>query len=156
MGRINANPDFSESVTRFQKFLGESGYPPRVIWVDPQDVLLTGTCQALVRVSVPADKELHAQAVFEKGMKEQMGVLFATLCEMDDVSCCYAWVPVDEEEAHRHLMPRDLKLSANIGESRLFGKAVTNHFRWLWLRLRHRKHQELRDQLFLRYSKKAP
>jgi hypothetical protein len=152
---MNASPDFSESVARLQKFLEENGYPPRVMWVGPQDVLLTGTRQILIRVPVPVANEQHARAAFERGMKEQMGVLFATLCEMDAATCCYAWAPADEEEARRHLIPRDLKLSANLNESRFFGKAVTNHFSWLWLRARHRKHQEFRDQLFLFHSEKA-
>ncbi|HEY6307005.1 MAG TPA: hypothetical protein VI488_11175 [Candidatus Angelobacter sp.] len=150
---MNVSSGFSESVAQFKEFLAANGYPPSVVWVCPQDVLLIGTRQILVRISFPLRNERHAQAEFERGMKKQMGVLFSTLSHMDAATCRYTWVPADEEEAHRHLMPRAVKFSANTGDSRFLGKDVRNRLRWLWLQLKHRKRQECREELFLLYSK---
>jgi hypothetical protein len=142
------NANFEGSVARYEKFLGENGYPPAIVWVRPQDVLLAGHRRIFVRVPVPAANEVLARTAFNDGIEKKLGVLFATVCELDGVTCCRAWVPADEDEAERALMPQDLKLSATTGEGRRYGKAVTSGVSWLWLKLRYRKDQQLRDWLF--------
>jgi hypothetical protein len=139
---VTARVDFAESVAGFENFLAANGYAPTVMWVGRQDVLFAGTKQIFVRVPPTADNEANARADFERGRKQKMGVLFKTLCKMDNVTCCYTWVPRDEEEAQCHLMPPDLKMAVNAEESMFVGRAVRSHFKWLWLKLKHRKHQE--------------
>jgi hypothetical protein len=145
-GKSDAN--FEESVARYEKFLKENGYPPRVVWVRWRDVLLTGRRQIFVRTPVPTTNEGLARTAFNDGIAKKLGILFATVCEMDGVTCCRAWVPADEDEAERSLMPEGLKLSVTTGESRLYGKAVTNRIGWFWLKLKYRQCQHLKDFLF--------
>ena len=45
-------------------------------------------------------------------------------------------------------MPTDLKMSVSSGQNRLQGKAVSNSFRWLWLKWRYRKNQKQKAWLF--------
>jgi len=139
---------FEESVVRYREFLRENGYPSAIAWVRPQDVLLARQRKIFVRVPLPITNEAFARAAFNDGIGKKVGILFATVCEMDGVTCCRAWVPADEDEAQRALMPQDLKLSVTTGESHLRGKAVTNRISWLWLKLNYHKHQEQRDFLF--------
>ena len=146
---MKVSADFSEAVARFKGFLAANGYPPSLVWVRPQDVLFTGTKQVFLRIPSPSGNEQRAQDDFETGMKRQMGVVFATLCQMNATSYCYTWVPANEDESGRHLMPRDVKFSATIGESMLKANAVQNHITWLWLKLKLRKHQEFKKGLFL-------
>jgi hypothetical protein len=146
---VNASADFSKAVARFKDFLAANGYPPSLVWVRPDDVLFAGTKQVFLRIPSPSGNEQHAQDDFETGTKRQIGVLFATLCQMNATTYCYTWVPANEEESERHLMPRDVKFSATIGKSVLEANAVPNHITWLWLKLKHRKHQEFKKELFL-------
>jgi len=118
------------------------------MWVRPQDVLWTGRRQILVRVPVPTGNEVLARDAFREGVANKLGVLFATVCEMDGVTCCHAWVPADEDEAARSLMSEGLKFSVTTGESRLYGKAIKNRMVWFWLQLKHHKHQERKDWIF--------
>jgi hypothetical protein len=80
---------FRQSIIRFARFLEANGYPGRVVWVRQNDLLMTGHNEISVKVPLPTDNERHAQTLFEAGMREQMGVLFATLCKGDTVTYCY-------------------------------------------------------------------
>jgi hypothetical protein len=145
---VTTNADFDHWVARFQNFLTANGYSPMVMWVSSQDVLLTGTKQVFVRIPLAADNEAHVRADFDRGTQQKLGVAFRTFCKMDNATCCYTWVPRDEEEAQYGLMPQDVKLSVTAGEGVLFGRPVRSRFKWLWLRLKHRKHQERKAWLF--------
>jgi len=142
------NQTFQESVTEFRRFLAENGYPQDLIWVKPDDVILTGTSLIYIRVPVPHSNEESARQLFEHGISQQMGVLFATLCEIDGAACSYVWVPKDESEAEQALMPVGLKMSVNTGESRHQGQAVRNRLYWSYLRLKYGEKQYLKEQLF--------
>jgi hypothetical protein len=149
------NVTFEESLVRYKEFLRENGYPSAIAWVRPQDVILAKQHTIFVRVPLPTTNEALARAAFNDGIGKKLGILFATVCEMDGVTCCRAWVPADEDEAQRSLMPQDLKVSVTTGENRLCGKAVTNRITWLWLKLKYRKHQEQRDFLFCLEPKRS-
>lgn len=135
-------PDFDEAVTRFKKFVEEQGQPPRLMWVRSEDVLVADNRWLYVRVGVPEQNEKLARNAYEKGRRGELGVVLATLCQLQDMTCCYVWAPADEDQAERLLMPTDLKLSVSSGEYRWQGKTVSNTIHWLWLRWRYRKNQK--------------
>jgi len=142
-----ANQTFQESVAEFRRFLAENGYPQDLIWVNPDDVILTGPL-IYVRVPVSQSNEESARQLFEHGISQQMGVLFATLCEIGSATCSYVWVPKDQTEAQEALMPAGLKMSVNTGASRREAKAVRNRLYGSYLRLKYRENQYLKEQLF--------
>jgi hypothetical protein len=81
-------------------------------------------------------------------MAEKKGVLLAALCELGHKTLCYAWSPADASEAERHLMPQGVKFSAPVRESSLRVVVVGNPLKWLYLRLRYRREQRFKQQLF--------
>jgi hypothetical protein len=135
---------FEDAQKRFQEFLVRNGYPKELTWVTPDDVILRDRKLVYVRLPVPASNTLHARELFELGMLRQLGVLLQAVCEIDGTTCCYVWVPVDQAESQYALMPRGLKMSANMAESRIPARSVRSRIQWHWLR----KKQAMKDGLF--------
>jgi hypothetical protein len=142
------NQSFQEALAEFHQFLARNGHPQEVIWVKPDDVILTGGPLLYVRVQASRGNEESARQLFESGISRQMGVLFGTLCEIDGATCSYVWVPKDETESQQALMPTGLKMSVHSENSRVRGKAVRNPLHWSYFRLKYRKKQESKKQLF--------
>jgi hypothetical protein len=141
---------FEESCARFQKFLGSNGYPADLIWVTAQD-LLAGDRLLYVRLPVPDVNVQRVREVFENAMEQQSGIVFTTVCELDSATCCRAWVPADDDERERAMCPRDLKISALTGNSRICGQGVRSRFKREYLRFRHRDRQALMSDFFAGY-----
>jgi len=141
-------PSFDESVTKYKQFLEEHGYSRDVVWVKPDDVLVSGGPVIYVKVPVSRSNEESVRTLFDLGMSQERGVLFDTLCDGDGITFSYAWVPRDDAEAEEYLMPKGLKLSAKTGASRIPGKAVGSHLRWSYLQLKYRGQQSRKEQMF--------
>src|SRR5580692_10663860 len=131
---------FDESCLRFRKFLGDNGYPADLIWITPQE-LLAGDRLLYVRLPVPDVNVQRVREVFENAMEQHSGIVFTTVCELDSATCCRAWVPADDDERGRAMCPRDLKISALKGNSRIRGQGVRSRLKWEYLRFRHRERQ---------------
>ncbi len=145
---MNRYPNFDESLSKYRGFLEDNGYAKDVVWITPDDVLLSGRRLIYVRVPVPASNEREVRRLYERGMTEEKGVLLDTICEADGTTFSYAWVPRDQSEAELALMPVGLKMSVRTGTSRLPAKAVRSTLQWLFLRLRHHRQQRLKPGLF--------
>ena len=128
MTASNEPQSFEEAVSQFQEFLRKNGWSTNLIWVEPTDLLLTGSPAIYVRLPVPAENLALAHKRFALGMSNGLGILFDTICELKNASCCFAWVPKNPTEQADHLMGRGLKLSAPADRSRRSGKAVVNRF----------------------------
>ena len=102
---------FVDAVTKFQEFLKANKYSAEIVWVQPDDVLLTDKRLFYVRVSLPHAREKMAQQMYEEGIARQRGVLFRTICDLDGATGSHVWVPASDDEAARSLMPSGLKLS---------------------------------------------
>jgi hypothetical protein len=139
---------FAESVARFEKFIETHGCPGHVVWVRPEDVLVVSPRRVLIKLPVSPENGKIARTVLEEGLEAQLGVLFATLCQIEGTTYCYAWAPRDADEAEGRLMPSGLKMSVMTGEYRLQGKPVKNGLRWRWLKWRYRKQQQHKAWLF--------
>jgi hypothetical protein len=115
---------FEEAVSRFQEFLRKNGWSENLIWVEPTDLLLSGRGPIYVKLPVPAENLTHARERFTSGMSNGLGILFRTMCEVKNATCCYAWAPKDPTEQSYHLMGSGLKVSALTDKVRRSGKAV--------------------------------
>jgi hypothetical protein len=141
-------PGFDESVIRYEEFLAKNSFPSKVVWVTPEDVLASSKPVVYVRMPVSEENERLAKRLFDFGISQEKGVLFETLCESNDLTFAYAWVPRDELESEEFQMPKGLKLSARLGSSRMPAKLVGNRLHWTYLQLRYRGQQRLKEKLF--------
>jgi len=143
-------PQFEATRAQFLELLRQCDYPQTIVWVAPEDVLLSGKRFVYVRVPVPNDNEMKIRRIFEEGILRGRGVLISTICEMAGSTCCYVWFPKDGEEGHYGLWPKDggVKMTAQTESSRISGKGVRNPLLWTWLRLRHRAKQGKKSSLF--------
>lgn len=141
---------FDATVERFQDFLGQNQYPENILWLTPEDVLLSGKRSVYVRVPIPAANEMKARKMYDDGVANGRGLLMSTICEMEGSTYCCVWYPKRQEEEPPGLWPRDgsVKLSANIGTSRVPGKPVKSRLLWALLTLRNRRKQDLKEFLF--------
>lgn len=138
----------SESaLERFRAFLQQHGFPPQFEWLMPEQV--TARPGALyVRETLSSD-DRGAREAFDTATAQNRGVLFQALFCNDAVTFCHAWLPLNDDESQRYLMPQHgLKMSVPDGEHRPKVYTVSGHFQWLFLRLRYRKYDTLRNLLF--------
>lgn len=143
-------PNFETARAQFQEFLGKCEYSQKIIWLMPEDVLVSGERFVYVRIPVPTLNEAKVCQMYDEGMARGCGVLMSTICEMPDSTCCYVWFPKDGEEGHQGLWPKDgsVKMTAKMKLARISGRAVRNPLLWAWLRLRCRAKQGAKNLLF--------
>ncbi|HEY2120517.1 MAG TPA: hypothetical protein VGH37_15105 [Candidatus Acidoferrum sp.] len=143
---------FSEAVAQFQAFLADNKYSRQIIWLSPENVLISGKRFLYVKPpSSSEDAELARQSI-EAGMKQKLGVVFSTLCEVEGATCCAIWFPEDADEAKRMLMPADGSLKMNVQDegSRIPGILVRNSLYWHFLCYIHKLKLPLRSLLLSR------
>jgi hypothetical protein len=141
---------FEAAENRYRRFLVENGYPPQIIWVRSQNVVFPGKRFVYVKFPIPAENLARARETYESGITQQRGVLFSSLCELEEATCCFVWFPKDRDEAARYLMPADgsLKMSALIDLARVPGRVIRTSLAWKILQLRHGKRTIMRDLQF--------
>jgi hypothetical protein len=139
-------PDFEVQVAIFQQFLRANQYSDKIVWILPQDLLLTGKRLFYARIPVSKLRDVVARQTFEKGIAQGRGVLLGTLFELQGTSFCYVWVPANDDEAARSLMPTGVKLS--IRTDRISVTTVRSLLLWWCLKIRFRQKQALKKELF--------
>ena len=142
----NLGVTFEESVTQLRHFLQSNGYSGEVAWVTPRDVILTRKRLMYVKVPVPLDNARLVRELFELGTTGKRGILFETVCCTSNVTFCHAWVPTNDSERQRFLVPEGLKMSAHT--CKLAAREVSDGLQWFLLRLRYAKDQALKLGLF--------
>jgi hypothetical protein len=139
---------FEDAVAQFKEFLRENGYSANVVWVEPTDLVLPGRHAIYVKMPPPSRNVEYARRRFAFGMSEALGVTFGTICELQNATCCYVWVPKSRTEQQEHLLGPGLKLSAQSVTSRVPGIPVANPVQWQLLKILHRKRSDFRQHLF--------
>jgi hypothetical protein len=142
--------DFDATAARFQEFLKQNKYPGKIVWLMPEDAILSGKRFCYVRDPVPLANEVRTRRIFADGVACRLGVLMSTLCEMESSTYCFVWYPRRQEDVPQGIWPRDgsMKFSVKIESARIPGKPVKSSLMWAFLKYRHRKHQGLKDFLF--------
>jgi hypothetical protein len=142
------NSSFDQALVEFGRFLSKNGYPEEVRWLLPEDVLLSDRRHIHVKVPVPSTNETRARELYDLSVSQGIGIPFGTICMIDDTTYAYAWSPRDSEEAELRLMGNGLKMSLHLEDSKVAGETVSHMLRWLYLRLRLRRKQAHRAELF--------
>jgi hypothetical protein len=138
--------NFEDAVAKFQEFLKANQYSDEIVWVEPDDVLLTGKRLVYVCVAGQKVREKTARRTYEEGMPRRRGVLFRTICDLGSITCTHVWAPRSDDEAEELLMPAGLKLSVQTDKIR--GVSVKSAIWWANLRIRYGRKQVLREWLF--------
>jgi hypothetical protein len=142
---VPMDANFDATVAQFQQLLKQSNYPSHLVWLTPEDVLMTGKRLIYVRVPIPSTNESTARRTYDEGVANGRGLIMSTICEMDASAGCYIWYPKASEEVPQGIWPNEgsAKLSAKIDASRQKGKAVKSTLHWALLKFRHQKNQTL-------------
>ena len=143
---LRNDTDFRAAMVRFQKLLEETGYSQNIIWLQPEDVLVSGKRFAYVRLPVAASDFQKAYETYKEGLACGRGLLVSTICETDHATTCVIWYPKNDNEVPQGIWPRDgsVKLSAQTGESRIRGRVVRNPLVWAFLKVLNRRKQDLK------------
>ena len=141
-------PDFDGALARFRAFLKQNNYSENVVWVMPEDILLTGKRFLYVRVPIPAENERRIRRMYDDGVEQGRGLVMGTVCRMNQSTYCYLWFP-QAEDTPQGIWPTngDLKLSANEKSSSLAGRPINDRILWMLLKLWHHRKQSLKDLL---------
>ena len=139
---------FEESLVQFRTFLSDQGYSDNILWVTAEDVLLSRKRLIYFKESVFLTNDTALRRLFDSAISEAKEILLAALCEFDDKTLCYAWVPADEAEAEYRLMPKGVKMSVPVNGGRLKAKLVRSQLKWRYLRVKYRRQQLFKDWLF--------
>ena len=142
-------PDFDNALARFRAFLKQNNCSENVVWVTPEDILLTGKRYLYVRVPIPARNEVKIRHMYDEGVAQGRGLLMGAVCRMNQSTYCYLWFPKSVEEVPQGIWPTngDLKLSATEKSSSLAGRPINHRVLWMLLKLWHRRKQSLKDFL---------
>jgi hypothetical protein len=141
--RLSTLPDFDGALARFRAFLKRNNYSENVVWVMPEDILLTGKRFLYVRVPIPAENERRIRRMYDDGVTQGRGLVMGTVCRRDHSTYCYLWFPSSAEEIPQGIWPTngDLKLSASEKSSSPAGRPINHRTLWGLLKLWHHRKQ---------------
>jgi hypothetical protein len=131
-GTDTAAPPFGEAKASLERFLGEQGWPGRVVWVFREDVMsYKRKVWVWRREGGDGEAERLTEELYEAGRAKGLGVLLSATIRFADAMGCHVWVPGTELAAQYAMMPRGLKLA--VLTEPLEGMVVRSRIRW-WLR----------------------
>ncbi len=139
---------FEAALESFRAFAEENGYPCDLVWMRPEQLIARPGSLYVRPLPENAGLELAREA-FQTAVTQNRGVVFHALFCSGAVTFCHAWLPRDDDQSARYLMPKKgLKMSVAAGEHRPAVHIVHSRMHWLVLRFRYRKYDALRDSLF--------
>lgn len=126
-------PAFEQAVEEFRSFLKSEDLPEEIAWVNPDDAVLINK-RIVIRMPDANIARSRALSDYLRGCRRGLGVELGVLCQINVSVCCFVYMPQDEDEAARHLMPNGLKLTHPVPVPNAL--IVTNCLEWLlakWL-----------------------
>jgi hypothetical protein len=130
-------PTFVEAQARFAAFLLAHAWPTRIAWITLSSVRYAGGT-----VLAPCElTSVHAQALYEDGVRRDLGVQLSALWKTTDAALCIIVVPDDALDAEHRMMSSGLKLSLAASPqparfvgfwgglwARVVGRAIDHHW----------------------------
>lgn len=113
-----ACPAFGEATSQFRKFLLETGWPQKILWVRGDVIRSPG--QPVVVVNQCEISE--AEREFEVGRHKGRGVLLDALCTFQGGTCATVSYPSDSDEAERLMYPSNGGLKMSVAVPRAEGR----------------------------------
>ncbi|MBN8733741.1 MAG: hypothetical protein J0L64_24615 [Acidobacteria bacterium] len=131
-GDALASPSFDIAKEKFVDFLVNQGFPPRLLWVQPDDVVLRewkGAATLFVRKGDHNQRESDARQEFQSAAERGVGLALEASCKTGDWTICSIFVPENNDQAERLMVPRQgVKLSVAINPP----PTVLVEHKWLW------------------------
>src|ERR1043165_3610153 len=128
-----AKPTFDEACNRFRKLLTDTRWPEELVWLQPNDVLVTGQRFFFIKSPAPVGNLAHYRNQFETGMDRELGVSIYALTKSKTTTYCFVWTPADEDESVRYIMPITgdyLKIGIPTRRSMLLAKEIRSRICW--------------------------
>jgi hypothetical protein len=129
---------FDEALAQFREFLWGRGVSGELIWVGPEDLLLTGSRRYYVRLARAGANETRARELFASRAGTHAGLGFRVIAFAEEGLCCCV---VKRRTA-------GVKFSVPIEDARVDAVAVQSGWRWRWLRWKYRHCQETWEGVF--------
>ncbi len=135
--------EFSIAAEKFRQFLASQGYIDEPLWLFRGD-LIEFAGRLWLRWPVPSSNVLDAEAEYERGCRQGLGVGLHIWCLAGTQPCCIVNVPADAMDASYQMMA-GLKLSMPCKPPR--AKRVRQ--RWLWRLLSLLRHRRSETEIWL-------
>jgi hypothetical protein len=100
---------FEEASSDFARFAVSQGFPPNLLWVKKDDLLLGrwhGRWTYFVWRGDPAKRQNVAKIEYENSITRNIGIAFEGKCKTDRWTVCRVYVPLDDEDAQYRMIPR--------------------------------------------------
>lgn len=105
---------FERAVADFRRFLIQQDYPPNLLWLTPNDVVFWGLRYFFWKGD-PSERESRAKTSFSNAMAANVGIALQAQCKTDRWAICRLYVPEDELDAERRMIPKTgVKVAATI------------------------------------------
>jgi len=127
---------FEECAGRLRRFATERGLPSAQMWLDWGDVIVIGGRLYVYR-SNRQDRSLSAAARYRSAAEKDLGIALEAICTVDHATCCFVYLPANEDEAVRLMIP-DNGVKLSVAQNAPKAKLVTNPIAWWLLKLRAR------------------
>src|ERR1041385_1744439 len=103
---------FETVVEHFKAFLVQQGYPPKLLWLTSDDVVVRGRRYFFWKGD-PSERQRRAQAVYEIGVAQNLPIACKAKCKTEHWTICRVYVAGDSIDAQYRLMPEGgVKLSS--------------------------------------------
>ena len=139
--------NFDDALMNFKQFLLSNKFSDEIVWTSPENALLADNEGIYIKSRPKQYNDSHVRELFNAAIAQSRGILLAALCEMNQKTVCYAWVPADDFEAERNLMSKGIKMSVPT-DRRLRAIPVRNSLKWVYLSLKYRTAQKAKKELF--------
>ena len=103
--------DFTNATAEFSGFCARHGYPSKLLWVLPEEVLIWRG-RIFVLAANPEAQRLKAKSVFDSAISRNVGVVMDGIGKTAAVSICCLYTAKDDADAQNRMIPKvGLKLS---------------------------------------------
>jgi hypothetical protein len=100
---------FEDSAADFARFAVKQDYPPNLLWVKPTDVVLAKWNRRwtyFVWKGDPTKRQDRAKLEYDAAIAGNVGIAFEGKCKTDRWTICRIYVPVDDVDAQRRMIPQ--------------------------------------------------
>ncbi len=138
---MNPLPPFDKALAGFITFAQSQGAPADLLFVEPDDVVLTGRFLS-VRSTARDGRRESAMLRYEAACKAGLGAKIAGIAGVGEQLVCVVYRPINEREAEERIVPGDIKYSLRmpLPEARFTGRIL-----WLLISWRARRDSWLKD-----------
>ena len=104
-------PTLLEAVQLFAEYLASNGYPTRIRWITPDQILQGEDGKYLVHAVSNEDAKAQSEAQYNAGLMAGFGILLQALCAAGTETIAEIYIPSDEADAKLNRIRSSLKFT---------------------------------------------